>query len=136
MDGGAAWNTNLISAIDRCLEVVDDDSKIVLDVIICDDAHIKTSSVDTTNAISNFLRYYSIKHAYGSLNDILEFKRARPKVNYRYIVIPSETLASGLNEMKFDNATLFPMVEIGKKDAQNVISMGEGAVIKRLIEWD
>lgn len=26
MDGGTVWNTNLVSAIDRCMEVVDDHS--------------------------------------------------------------------------------------------------------------
>lgn len=26
MDGGTVWNTNLVSAVDRCLELVDDES--------------------------------------------------------------------------------------------------------------
>ena len=26
MDGGTVWNTNLVSAIDRCMELVDDES--------------------------------------------------------------------------------------------------------------
>ena len=35
MDGGTVWNTNIISAIDRCREQVDDDSQIVLDILMC-----------------------------------------------------------------------------------------------------
>ena len=35
MDGGAVGNTNLVSAIERCREQVDDDSEIILDVIRC-----------------------------------------------------------------------------------------------------
>ena len=35
MDGGTVWNTNLVSAIERCREQVDDDSQITLDVIEC-----------------------------------------------------------------------------------------------------
>ena len=33
MDGGTVWNLNLVSAIKRCRELVDDDSKIVIDII-------------------------------------------------------------------------------------------------------
>ena len=35
MDGGASGNINVISAIDQCLEIVDDESKITIDVFIC-----------------------------------------------------------------------------------------------------
>jgi predicted patatin/cPLA2 family phospholipase len=34
IDGGTAWNLNLKDAVDRCLEVVPDESRIILDVII------------------------------------------------------------------------------------------------------
>jgi predicted acylesterase/phospholipase RssA len=33
MDGGSVWNTNLVSAVQRCREQVDDDSEIVLDIL-------------------------------------------------------------------------------------------------------
>ena len=42
MDGATAWNVNLISAADRCREIVDDDSKIIMDVIMCHDHTIHT----------------------------------------------------------------------------------------------
>ena len=35
MDGGTVWNINIDSAIQQCLEIVDDPSKITVDVIIC-----------------------------------------------------------------------------------------------------
>jgi hypothetical protein len=35
MDGGTVWNTNIATAINKCLELVDDKSKIVLDVAVC-----------------------------------------------------------------------------------------------------
>lgn len=37
MDGGTVWNTNLATAIQRCEELVDDHSQIIVDVIICTD---------------------------------------------------------------------------------------------------
>lgn len=41
MDGGTVWNTNLVSAIKRCQEIVDDDSQITLDVILCGGSHLE-----------------------------------------------------------------------------------------------
>ena len=38
MDGGTVWDVNVISAIEQCLEVVDDVSKIVIDIAICSGA--------------------------------------------------------------------------------------------------
>jgi predicted patatin/cPLA2 family phospholipase len=35
MDGGVAWGTNIFGAIERCREIVDDDSQITIDVLTC-----------------------------------------------------------------------------------------------------
>lgn len=58
IDGGSVWNLNLVSAIQRCKEIVDDESKITIDVIDC----LTYKSPDYTdearkNTIENFLRY-------------------------------------------------------------------------------
>lgn len=34
MDGGTVWNLNLKDAVDRCLEIVDDEEHVVLDIAI------------------------------------------------------------------------------------------------------
>lgn len=36
IDGGVDWDINLVSAIHRCREVVDDDSKIIIDIVLAD----------------------------------------------------------------------------------------------------
>ncbi len=60
MDGGTVWNTNVVSAINRCLEVVEDKSKIVVDIAIC--SHAELEPVESTNStISNLLRYWNIR---------------------------------------------------------------------------
>jgi hypothetical protein len=33
IDGGSVWNLDIVSAVERCRELVDDDSKIFVDVI-------------------------------------------------------------------------------------------------------
>lgn len=35
MDGGVGWGVNLESVIDRCMEIVDNESEIILDVALC-----------------------------------------------------------------------------------------------------
>ena len=36
MDGGTIYGTNLVSAVNRCKEIVgDDESKITIDIIVC-----------------------------------------------------------------------------------------------------
>jgi predicted acylesterase/phospholipase RssA len=79
MDGGTVWNTNLVSAVQRCMEIVDDPSKIIMDIIICDSSKIENKP-DTGSSIDNYLRFKAIKGYYKSLNDILEFQRSKPTV--------------------------------------------------------
>lgn len=84
MDGGTVWNTNLVSAVQRCKELVgDDESKIVLDVIILGQSRMNKSE-DTSNSIGNYLRYRDIKSYNKAAADIIEFEQAYPKINYRY----------------------------------------------------
>lgn len=87
MDGGTVYNTNLVSAVNKCRETVDDDSEITLDIVICDSADIDTWE-DEGNAINNYLRYRSLKEYHSKVADIYDFKMAYPKVNFRYYIEP------------------------------------------------
>ena len=52
---------------------------------------------------------------------------AFPKVNYRYYVEPSGTLASGLDMIKVDNATVtWPAQAMGRIDGDAEVKAGEG----------
>ena len=88
MDGGTVWNTNLVSAVNKCMELVDDKSKIVVDIAICGHNEIMALN-ETTNTISNFLRYMDIRKYYKGMDDILEYQKTEPNVNFRYLFIPS-----------------------------------------------
>ena len=93
IDGGSVWNLNLATAIQRCQEIVDDDSKITLDIIDC-----FTSSAppyegkDKTRAIDNYNRYFDLKNYHTGIADTAEVMMEFPKVNYRHYVMPSQTL--------------------------------------------
>ena len=134
MDGGTVWNTNLISAVDKCMELVGDKSKIIVDIAICAHHSIEPETeVGTT--INNFLRFRDIKKYYAGLEDINKYMAAEPDVEFRYLMVPSIPLKSGLAELNFTADALGPMVELGKNDARTVIAKGPGFGFDLLKEW-
>lgn len=136
MDGGTVYNTNLVSAVERCRETADKDEDITLDIVICDDNPDLGKWEDTNDAISNFLRYKSIRDYYNGLADIYKFKQAFPNVNYRYFVQPSQALAGGLGILNFNNATsTYPMQMLGRLDGENAVKSGEGFYFKAMDQW-
>ena len=100
MDGGTAWGTNLVSAVDKCRSKVSSDSQIILDIVLCYNSKINAKS-DTGNSISNFIRYMDIHNYYSHMNNIVEFKRSRPNIQYRYLIVPSGPVTSGFDELQF-----------------------------------
>ncbi|CDW82507.1 patatin-like phospholipase family protein [Stylonychia lemnae] len=136
MDGGTVWNSNLVSAMNRCQEIVGDDlSKIVMDVIILGQATLNESLTTTGESLGNYLRYWSISSYYNAMNDVLEFQDQYPNITYRYFFKSSKPLTSGLEEMEFTPEVLGPMIQIGKDDAKAVIGAGEGVGFQRFKEW-
>lgn len=82
------------------------------------------------------MRAFQTHRMHKKTNDILEFRRAFPDVNFRYYFEPEEgSLTSGKDELKFDNSTTYPMQEIGRRDAQKMLDLGEGLGFKLLEEY-
>lgn len=110
MDGGTVWNTNLVSAVHRCREIANDDSEITLDILMADSKNQKPWNENKDNAMNNYLRMDDIRKYNNGRSDILEFKQAFPKVNFRYYVEPTGPLAGGLDILHVDNSTVtWPM---------------------------
>lgn len=55
MDGGSAWRLNLVSAVHRCREIVDDDSKITLDIVSATNGKQPPDLKNQTMALGNYL---------------------------------------------------------------------------------
>ena len=85
MDGGTVWDVNISSAINGCLDLVDDESKITVDILICGNSEIKTEA-STKSTIENILRSHQIKSYYSGINAIQNQIRAFPNVNWRYLI--------------------------------------------------
>lgn len=102
MDGGTVWNTNIVSAVNKCLEVVDSKSKIVIDIAICGHHEIAPIT-EAGNTISNLLRYREIKKYYSGMDDVIEMQRTEPDVQFRYLLVPSEPLPGGIHMLFFNH---------------------------------
>lgn len=70
VDGGIAYNTNLIGAANRCLEEVEDDSQIIMDVMMCDYVGRLSDYEDTGSAYGNYMRAWAINSYYKQVQDI------------------------------------------------------------------
>ena len=136
MDGGSVWNTNLVSAVQRCRETVDSDSQITIDIVVCFAHNIDDKYAVSGNTIDNFMRYKDIKEYYNGMDDVLEYMRAFPDVNFRYYVQPSAPLPI-FKMLNVNNETsTYPMQMQGRLDGENAIKSGEHFIYNKLLDWN
>ena len=109
MDGGMVYNVNLVSAVERCKEIVgDDESKITVDIIVTSGANL--GSWDDKSTRGNQLRFQEIKDYHDAISETYTFKQAFPKVNFRYYVEPTGPLCKALEMIDVTNKTVtWPM---------------------------
>ena len=73
-------NTNPESAILECQKLVDDDSKITVDVLLSGNSReSKTLSEDDKKTVGNWIRGRTIKYNYGSKNSLAQTIKAFTK---------------------------------------------------------
>lgn len=115
----------MVSAVRKCLEIVDNQSDIVLDIIVMfpDRVPISTGNLST---IFNYYRIKDMKHYHSLLDDVSSFMRAYPDVDYRYFVQASEQPEPEWDLLSFGKATIEKMIKLGQKDAKKIYGMGAG----------
>lgn len=69
----------------------------------------------------NYSRKRQIQKYQKSMNDVVEFAKARPNVNYRHFFKPSKSLGPAFSEADFRNSTTYHFQLIGREDAKTVI---------------
>jgi len=115
-------NANPESAIFQCLELVDDPSKITIDVLLLGNmknfeakaGHSSRSwSKDHDAAIANLMRGRDIRYQFNNSNSIVQTIRAFPSVNWRYI-LQQDDANSGIDMIKFDGSFTWPLQEAGR----------------------
>lgn len=103
MDGGTTFNVNLVDAVHRCRDLGVPDTGITIDIINTNG--LKTFKGSPGSTIQNYLLSRDLRSAISANKDIEGFIQGFPNVNFRYIVLPTKPLASGLGEMNFDNSS-------------------------------
>lgn len=73
MDGGTIYGTNLVSAVNRCKEIVgDDESRIVMDIVVCQGGEIGAWKDKSSRGTQ--LRFKEIKEYHDAIADVYYFK--------------------------------------------------------------
>lgn len=144
LDGGSAWNNNMVSAVNECHKIdgITDDSQIVVDVIVLSPAgnldkfNTTTSSNPMIDLIPDTLKYYlrnkEIKDHYSDLSDIVEFMQANPSVTYRYYFSPEESLLPEYYLLQFGYDYTHKLTIEGLAEAKKVIQQGPGKSFEKL----
>jgi hypothetical protein len=86
-DGSAARDIDIISAINRCVELGFTDEDIVVDAIMTTLANLKDTH--DKKSIGMLLRYLEISSYYNAMDGLLRAKFAFPNVKFRYVISPT-----------------------------------------------
>lgn len=135
VDGGTAMGLDAISAVEKCLELVDDESQITLDIILLDRFATTPGEEDDGDTIANILRLHEMKSYYKGLENVITTMLSHPNVNYRYILEPTGKYPKLWNLLNFSQATTWPLQEMGMKDAKAAMEAGEGASFRKFHDW-
>ena len=122
IDGGSVLNLDVGGAIERCRETTDNDTDIIVDVILCTGAFLKVIDQSKDTTLQMLDRYLQIDSFSNSLDDLLHAREDYPYINFRYIIMPSSPLPSGEIPLGFEPAQIEEMISQGMTDAQTAVN--------------
>lgn len=136
IDGGCIWNLEVAGAVRRCREIVDNDEDIIVDIILCSEAHLPNATdFSKYTPLNHYLRAQQIQEWVDTMQDIERSLSLFPDVNFRYVLGPSETLSNSPIPLDFSKDHLDYCFEIGKKDAHKALELGEGVYRDLLLDY-
>jgi len=118
------------------LEIVDDESKITVDMIVCGGVPDQESSEEASGkTIENILRSRDIHSSYHGGNTVIHEKATYPDVNFRYLIYETHDHASGISELEFNGDKTWPLQLTGRQDAYEVLTAGVSTHFELLDNW-
>lgn len=124
-----------ISAVEKCLELVDDESKITMDIMLLDRFAVPEGELNDGDTLKNMLRMHQIKHYYKGLENVITTMLSHPNVNYRYILEPTGDYPKLWNLLNFGPGNTWPMQQNGMADAKSALEAGPGTSFKKFHDW-
>ena len=81
MDGGTVYNVDLEGAVKQCMDgIVDDESKIIVDVYVCGAPDEPASMEKPGNSWTNYFRGREVNKYYGNTDSLAQSMSAHPTV--------------------------------------------------------
>jgi predicted patatin/cPLA2 family phospholipase len=121
VDGGVAFNMDVITGIQTCLaETNGDQSQVVVDMISCNPHTIEVDQEDL-KTLDVFSRARSIRSFAHGVKYALWAMEEYPDINYRYYIQPSQALP-GKIPLDFKPVSIQKSFDIGHGDAQYVVA--------------
>ena len=121
-DGGVKHGIDPVSGINHCKNQGFTEENIVVDMIKCFGKKDRTKDPSKFKTIDAMFRLFDIWNADRSSRDIDELTKFYPNIHFRYVVVPTKELPSGLLNFNKEN-TLF-MLQTGEQDAKDIIAKG------------
>jgi len=135
MDGGVQVSIDIFSGINKCLDMGYSLDRIIIDALLCSAAQklpkVDPSKMHPVMVLIRVLEIYGYNNSMKEMKDILyDF----PKVNFRFIIAPSQKLPSGKIPLTFSPQEIEKMINIGIEDAKNAINYGENGNFQEFIQ--
>ena len=116
VDGSTATNINVEDAITQCMDLVDDESKITVDILLCGGSKSVEEWTDVGKTTSDYLRGRAIRGPYHSGNTVADAQKAHPTVNFRYVIGQEDGFTS-TGMINFNGDNTWPIQEKGREQA-------------------
>merc|ERR1711879_309632 len=92
------------------------------DVLLTSQKQLKVVDASDYKSLGMLLRYLEVSRYYSSMDGLLRAKFAYPKVQFRYVVSPSEDMPSSMYPLNLKETDVQSMIALGKKDAADAIA--------------
>lgn len=120
-DGSVLMSVDIVGAIDRCRESVENDEDIILDVIMVEEVKDLTKDCTKMNGIQMLFRYLEINGYLASMHNLENIITHYPSVQKRYIFYPDKSLPTSFIPVSFSHSDILAMMSQGEDEGKQTI---------------
>ena len=121
IDGGVLLGLDVDGAIERCREIVNNDADIIVDILLCSGDILPKIDQNEDKTLQMLGRFIHITLYSTALNHLLHALEDNPDIFFRYVIMPSKSLASEPLPLQFDPVEIEDMIQTGIEDARDKI---------------
>lgn len=122
VDGGVLLGVDVDGAVQRCREIVSNDSDIIVDVLMCSGDSLPKVKQDGDKTLQMLGRFLQIHFYSSALDHLLHAFEDNPDIFFRYVIMPTKSLASEPLPLQFNQEEIQEMINQGIQDANQKIT--------------